>query len=50
MKAGPGQLVLDFCAGSGGKSLAIAHQLNNTGQIFIHDPRTSVLSKAKRRM
>lgn len=45
----PGQLVLDYCGGSGGKSLAIAHLLQNTGQIFVHEPREVALGKARRR-
>lgn len=35
--AAPGQQVLDLCAGSGGKTLAIAAQMENRGQIFAHD-------------
>lgn len=50
MEAKPGALVMDFCAGSGGKSLTIAHQLENRGQIFLHDPRQRALTKAKQRM
>jgi 16S rRNA (cytosine967-C5)-methyltransferase len=45
----PGELVLDYCGGSGGKSLAIAHLLQQKGQIFIHEPREVALGKAKRR-
>lgn len=41
--------MLDFCSGSGGKSLAIAHLLQNKGQIFLHDPRKSALENAKKR-
>jgi 16S rRNA (cytosine967-C5)-methyltransferase len=35
--AQPGEQVLDLCAGAGGKSLAMAAAMNNTGQIFAHD-------------
>ena len=35
--AGPGAQVLDYCAGGGGKSLAIAAALANKGQVFAHD-------------
>ena len=35
--AGPGSQVLDFCAGGGGKTLAIAAALANKGQVFAHD-------------
>ena len=49
VKAKPGDIVLDFCSGSGGKSLAIAHLLEGKGQIFLHDPRVSSLENAKKR-
>lgn len=42
-------MVLDFCSGAGGKSLAISHKLNNTGQIYLHDIRESSLINAKKR-
>jgi 16S rRNA (cytosine967-C5)-methyltransferase len=29
--------VLDFCAGAGGKSLAIAASMQNTGKVYAHD-------------
>jgi 16S rRNA (cytosine967-C5)-methyltransferase len=35
--AEPGEQVLDLCAGAGGKTLALAAQMNNRGQIFAHD-------------
>lgn len=35
--AAPGQHVLDLCAGSGGKTLAIAAQMENRGQVFAYD-------------
>ncbi len=35
--AAPGMQVLDFCAGSGGKTLALAALMDNRGQIFSHD-------------
>ena len=35
--AEPGQQVLDLCAGGGGKSLALAAIMENTGQIFATD-------------
>jgi 16S rRNA C967 or C1407 C5-methylase (RsmB/RsmF family) len=43
VKCQAGDLILDFCGGSGGKSLAIAHLLHNKGQIFIHEPREVAL-------
>jgi 16S rRNA (cytosine967-C5)-methyltransferase len=33
----PGEQVLDLCAGSGGKTLALAARMENRGQIFAHD-------------
>ena len=45
----PGDLVLDYCGGSGGKSLALAHLMQGKGQIFVHEPRVVALGKAKRR-
>lgn len=35
--AGPRQQVLDLCAGAGGKSLAFAASMQNTGQIYAYD-------------
>lgn len=35
--AQPGQQVLDYCAGAGGKTLALAAAMDNRGQIFAHD-------------
>ena len=35
--AGPRQQVLDLCAGAGGKTLAIAAAMQNTGQIYAYD-------------
>jgi 16S rRNA (cytosine967-C5)-methyltransferase len=35
--AGPGQQVLDLCAGAGGKTLALAGMLANKGQIYATD-------------
>jgi 16S rRNA (cytosine967-C5)-methyltransferase len=32
-----GEQVLDFCAGSGGKTLALAARMENRGQIFAYD-------------
>ncbi len=33
----PGQQVLDICAGAGGKTLALAAQMENRGQIYAYD-------------
>jgi 16S rRNA (cytosine967-C5)-methyltransferase len=35
--AQPGQRVLDFCAGAGGKTLAFAAQMKNQGALVAHD-------------
>jgi 16S rRNA (cytosine967-C5)-methyltransferase len=35
--AAPGEQVLDYCAGGGGKTLAMAAMMENSGQIFAHD-------------
>jgi 16S rRNA (cytosine967-C5)-methyltransferase len=46
----PKDLVLDYCAGAGGKTLAISPLMNNTGQIYLHDIRTFALLEAKKRL
>ncbi|MGA1354919.1 MAG: RsmB/NOP family class I SAM-dependent RNA methyltransferase, partial [Candidatus Limnocylindrus sp.] len=33
----PGDVVIDYCAGRGGKSLALAAQLDNQGRVFAYD-------------
>lgn len=50
VEVNPKQKVLDFCAGSGGKTLAFAHRMQGTGQIFLHDIRKEVLLEAKKRL
>jgi 16S rRNA (cytosine967-C5)-methyltransferase len=35
--AGPRKQVLDLCAGAGGKTLALAAQMQNTGQLYAYD-------------
>lgn len=50
VKAEPGQKVLDFCAGSGGKTLAFAPFLKGMGQIFLHDIRPFALQEARKRL
>ncbi|MDX2258452.1 MAG: RsmB/NOP family class I SAM-dependent RNA methyltransferase [Hyphomicrobiaceae bacterium] len=35
--AGPREQVLDLCAGGGGKTLAMASEMQNTGQIYAYD-------------
>jgi len=50
VEAKPGEQVLDYCAGSGGKSLAFAHKLQGSGQIYLHDIRPHSLERAKKRL
>lgn len=50
VKAKPGDAVLDFCAGSGGKTLAIAPNLHHKGQIYLHDIRAHALLEARKRL
>jgi 16S rRNA (cytosine967-C5)-methyltransferase len=46
----PGDLVLDYCAGAGGKTLAFGPNMQNKGQIFLHDIRHTALDEAKKRL
>lgn len=46
----PGEQVMDFCAGSGGKTLAFAPQMENKGQIFAHDVRKHALLECRKRL
>lgn len=50
IKPQPGQHVLDFCAGSGGKTLAFAHHMEGKGQIYLYDIRPHALVEAKKRL
>ncbi len=50
IQAKPGDRVLDFCSGSGGKALAIAPQMQGKGELYLHDIRTHSLEEAKRRL
>lgn len=50
--AKPGMTVVDYCAGAGGKSLAIAGEMDNTGEIIAFDVnlrRMKDLSARRRR-
>lgn len=49
--AGPvkGRQVLDFCSGGGGKSLALAAAMANTGQIYAYDSDLRRLSEVVKR-
>lgn len=46
----PGEQVLDYCAGSGGKTLAFAPHMEGKGQIHLHDIRPFALQEAKKRL
>ena len=46
----PGDHFLDFCSGSGGKSLAIAPHMQGKGQLYLHDIRLQALVEAKKRL
>jgi 16S rRNA C967 or C1407 C5-methylase (RsmB/RsmF family) len=50
MKVAPGDLVMDYCSGSGGKSLAFAPRMEGTGQIYLHDIRPFALQEARNRL
>lgn len=50
VKAKPGDLILDYCAGSGGKTLAFAPKMQNKGQIYLHDIRKHVLQESRKRL
>ena len=47
--ARPGQRVMDFCAGAGGKTLAIAAQMNNKGRITACDVLENRLKRSTER-
>lgn len=48
--AEPGMQVLDFCAGAGGKTLALSAIMGNRGQIFAHDAEKARLAPIFDRM
>ncbi len=50
VQAKPGDSVLDFCSGSGGKTLAFAPLMKGKGQIYLHDIRPWVLLEARKRL
>ena len=45
-----GGTVLDFCAGGGGKSLALAARLPRGGRILAADPRRRAIEEARKRL
>lgn len=50
VEAKPGDLVMDYCAGSGGKTLAFSPSMQNKGQIYLHDIRKHALQDSKKRL
>jgi len=48
--AKPGEQVLDYCAGAGGKSLGLAATMANKGQLVLSDISDSRLKRAKERL
>lgn len=48
--ARPGQSLIDACAGSGGKSLALASVMSNKGKIFAYDNNLHRLGRANKRI
>ena len=50
IEAKPGQKVIDFCAGAGGKTLAIAAQMQNKGRILAWDTAGHRLEQMRKRL
>lgn len=50
LQAKPGQCLLDFCAGAGGKSLAIAANMDNKGRLIATDIADWRLKRSKERL
>lgn len=50
VKGKPGDIILDYCSGSGGKTLGFGGALQNKGQIYLHDIRLQTLLEAKKRL
>jgi 16S rRNA (cytosine967-C5)-methyltransferase len=50
VKAKPGQKVIDFCAGAGGKTLAIAATMQNKGRILAWDTSANRLGQMGKRL
>ena len=49
IEAKPKNHILDFCSGSGGKTLAFAHKMQRKGQLYLYDIREYILKEAKKR-
>lgn len=50
MQVEPRQHALDYCAGSGGKTLGFAPKMENKGIIYLHDIRPHALEESKKRL
>jgi 16S rRNA (cytosine967-C5)-methyltransferase len=50
MEVKPGEQALDYCSGSGGKTLAFAPLMQEKGQIYLHDIRAWTLLEARKRL
>jgi 16S rRNA C967 or C1407 C5-methylase (RsmB/RsmF family) len=50
IRAKPSDHVLDYCSGSGGKTLAFAPRLQGKGQIYLYDIRPWILLEARKRL
>lgn len=50
VEAKPGDHVLDYCSGSGGKTLAFAPSMKGKGQIYLYDIREKALLEARKRL
>ena len=48
--ARPGQAVMDYCAGAGGKTLAVAAAMQNKGRLIACDVNTKRLERSKIRL
>ncbi|MDB5477919.1 MAG: putative tRNA and rRNA cytosine-C5-methylase [Alphaproteobacteria bacterium] len=48
--AKPGEWVVDFCAGAGGKTLALAAQMENKGRIWACDIEKNRLENSRKRL
>lgn len=50
INAQPGEKVIDFCAGAGGKTLAIAAKMENKGRLLAWDVNEKRLNQIKKRL
>ena len=50
IQANPGEKIVDFCAGAGGKTLALAAQMQNKGRLYVLDIYSTRLANAQKRI